>query len=290
MLKHHIFNLYKQYVWLLSRYGNSVTVSSTHSDCEMMVITIAYNHTRLIEKQIELVKRYVKDEKLQHVVFDNSPDKKVRSRIKAVCKREHIEYVPVPIYIDWLICHRIFGNGLSHGAALNWMFYHYLTKRRPAFFALLDHDVFPLRECCLKEKLDHRDFYGVERSMRTGWYLWPGWCIFRFETMERCKPDFLPYFNGDTYLDAGGGNYHRLYCYYSLNEMDFPDVVTKRIKKTEGLKAHADIYHSDCIQYIDYSWLHIINGSNCAHIPGKEKLVDEVIDHIDIFQEYLKKI
>lgn len=122
-LKHQIFNLYRKYVWLLSRYGDNVSLESNGSS--LYIITIAYNHAKLIEKQIDLVKRYGKDENYRHVIVDNSPKRNVRKQIKNICEREEVDYVGVPLYIDKLVSHRLFGNGLSHGAALNWMFFHF---------------------------------------------------------------------------------------------------------------------------------------------------------------------
>ncbi len=63
---------------------------------------------------------HIKDKNYWHVVVDNSPNKDARKQIKEICDREKVGYVPVPMFIDKLICHRIFGNGVSHGAALNW--------------------------------------------------------------------------------------------------------------------------------------------------------------------------
>lgn len=42
--------------------------------------------------------------------------------------------------------------------------------------------------------------------------------------------------------------------------------------------------HGDCVQLIDYTWLHLINGSNYAKIPGKEQLVIKMIDNMEKHQ------
>ena len=231
------------------------------------------------------VKKLGRDENYRHVIVDNSPKKSARKQMKQICERKGVDYVCVPLYIDKLISHKLFGNGLSHGAAINWMFYHVLKYNQPESFALLDHDVLPLKEFSLKEILISRDFYGVERNKGVAWYLWPGWCVFKYDLIEKYKPNFLPVFVNDVYLDSGGGNYEHLYCHYDLNHIVFPDVVTKRVKKTDGLHKHNDIYHGDCVQYIDHAWLHVINGSNCAHISGKEEFVDYILDNLEDFYE-----
>lgn len=289
--KHWVFNQYRRYVWLLSHMGRNVnTIASESEDVDLCVITVAYNHVRLIEKQIELVKLRVKDENYMHVVVDNSPNKRARKQIEEICDREKVGYVPVPMFIDKLIFHRIFGYGLSHGAALNWMFFHFLKQQKPVRFALIDHDVFPMADYSFIDKLGDRDFYGVERIRGNGWYVWPGWCIFRFTPISACHPNFLPYFMQETYLDAGGGNFPRFYSHYDLITIEFPPVVTKRIKRSKELSTYNDIYHGDCVQLIDNKWLHLINGSNCAKIPGKVKLVDKMIDNLDKLFEAVKGI
>ena len=280
-IKHWIFNQHRKYVWLLSRIGRKPDVYIPTDNRELYLITVAYNHVRLIEKQIEMVKRHVTDRNYLHIIVDNSPNKKVRQQIKELCKREQIGYVAIPRFIDMLICHKIFGNGVSHGAALNWMFYYFLKQQKPVRFALIDHDVFPMDDYSLIDKLGKREFYGVERIMEHGWYVWPGWCIFKYDAISDSHPNFLPYYLKESYLDSGGGNYPRFYGRFDLKDIEFAPVVTKRIRRSKGLTAYEDIYHGDCVQLIDSKWLHFINGSNCAKIPGKEKLVDKMIDNIE---------
>lgn len=138
------------------------------------------------------------------------------------------------------------------------------------------------------EKLGERGFYGVERIRESGWYAWPGWCVFRFDAINDCHPNFLPYFLKDTFLDAGGGNYPRFYGRYDLKTIEFPPIVIKRIRHSKGLSTHNDIYHGDCVQLIDQKWLHLVNGSNYAKIPGKEELVDRMLDNLDRLYEVMK--
>ena len=165
----------------------------------------------------------------------------------------------------------------------------WLGKEKEAGFqrlALLDHDVFPLAPTSLCQSLGQRPFYGVKRIMEHGWYLWPGWCLFSFDFLLKHQPDFLPIYVSDSYLDAGGNNFFRLFQSLSPMNTEFPMVKTHRIKKTKGLTRHDEIYHGDCIQIIEGKWVHIINGSNCAHIPGKEKVVQKLLDNLDRLQPY----
>ena len=84
-LRNQLFNPYCKYVKLLSRVvGKNVDGESCERHNDLYIITIAYNHDRLIEKQIEQVKRYVRDEGAKHVIVDNSSKKTARKRINEI--------------------------------------------------------------------------------------------------------------------------------------------------------------------------------------------------------------
>ena len=161
-IRRKIFNLYGRYVYWLSLRGD-VLCYEGGGRYELYLVTIAYNKEDLIRKQIELVKSYVTDVDYHYVVVDNSPNKEKRRLIKDVCMENGVEYVPVPRYIDRLISTRLFGYGISHGAALNWMFYKYLQHRKP------------IRFCCFSRW--QTQFFTYD----TAWGLFGcGWCQLPF--------------------------------------------------------------------------------------------------------------
>ena len=58
--------------------------------------------------------------------------------------------------------------------------------------------------------LDSQDFYGVVREAGVRWFLWAGFCFYRFDRVQNRRLDFgQDWFNG---LDTGGGNWRSLYC------------------------------------------------------------------------------
>ena len=78
-----IFNLYSRIAFLFS------TIQVCHKRqendmkrCEMLLLTVAFNDERLIEKQIEQIRLMIKDSDYQHVVADNSLNRKKRKLIK----------------------------------------------------------------------------------------------------------------------------------------------------------------------------------------------------------------
>ena len=192
--------------------------------------------------------------------------------------------IPVPFGIGILTNSQC---AISHGAALNWVYYHVLRKMKPKRFALIDHDIFPVKSYNLTSALGEKDFYGVRRSGNGEWYLWPGWCIFNF-TKFTARPNFEPIFTQKSFLDTGGSNYPRYYYRYDIQVIPFPRFKSFRYKKTEGLNRHCDILHSDYIQIVDESWLHLINGSNYAKIPGKEDMISRILSDTSQFWDTIQ--
>ena len=281
----HVFNTYSRLAFCLARIWNPFYRRTRIVDhCEMMILTVAFNNEQLIERQIELIKENIKDENFRYMVADNSTSRQKRKAIKEVCHRNGIDYIAVPRTMCRLTNYQC---AISHGAALNWVYYHFLREMKPKRFAIIDHDIFPVRPYNLTSALGEKDFYGVLRSCGEEWYLWPGWCIFNFERFT-AKPNFEPIFTRKNFLDTGGSNYVRYYYKYNIQDIAFPIVKTLRYKKTEGLSRHCDILHSDYIQIVNDSWLHIINGSNYANIPGKEDMIHQVLSDTAQFWEAIQ--
>ena len=285
------FKTHTKWVRWLSLRGDDVPMSAfddSGTRCEMFLITVEFNHEGLIRKQIEMVKLHVKDKDYRHIIADNSTDMEKRRLIKEICEKENVEYIEVPAYINKYICTSLFWNGNSHGAALNWLFYHFIKPRRPIRFAFLDHDIFPTLDCNMTEVLGRKDFIGVPRLREPLWYLWPGWCIFNFDKIVFRDPDFLPVFIGDIFLDSGGSNYLRIFKHYEFENRHFVRQRYARIKLTKKGMTHNDILHSDQLELIDEKWLHLINGSNCANVSGKEETVNHILENMDDYSPHPK--
>ena len=267
------FNAYSRLAFRLAKWYPLCKKAEKGEHCEMLILTVAYNNEQLIERQIELIRDNIKDEDYRYMVTDNSTSRQKRMAIKQICQNHGVSYIAIPKAICILTNHQC---AVSHGAALNWVYYHFLQKMKPKRFAIIDHDIFPVKPYNLTSALGEKDFYGVLRSSGEEWYLWPGWCIFNFDKFT-AKPNFEPIYTKKNFLDTGGSNYPRYYYKYDNQDIPFPIVKTWRYKKTEGLNRQCDILHSDYIQVVDESWLHIINGSNYANIPGKEDMIHQIL-------------
>ncbi|MBQ5511120.1 MAG: hypothetical protein IIT94_08305, partial [Prevotella sp.] len=147
--KNALFNAFGKIIWKFYQVSVKCKLSKVYvfQPCEMLLITIAYNNEALIRKQIELIKKYIKDENFTHVIVDNSPKREKRKLIKDICDANKVDYVAIPFSIEQRICNYFSLFSHSHGNALNWTFYHLIKQSKPKRFALLDHDIFPIRDC-----------------------------------------------------------------------------------------------------------------------------------------------
>lgn len=280
------FTPYLKFTKWLSQFGGSTQAS--FKPHQLLIVTIAYNTPLLIKKQIEYIKTYIQDEDYQLIIADNSTSKKYRKDIQAICDKAGVEYIPIPMYINKFQMPKIFFYGASHGAAMNWVYYHILAIRKPQYFSFIDHDLLPIFPTSLLAAIGDKDFYGVNRTRGKAWYIWPGFSIFKYENIAEAHPDFLPLYVGKEYLDAGGANYKSLYKHYIPMSQYFAECRTIRLKHSNNLDQYGQ-YHADFIQIIDHTWLHIINGSNYEKIEGKENDVVKILHNIPKIQERLKK-
>lgn len=275
-----IQSAYGRYVSMLARIGKDGPIAKGERS-RLLLVTIAFNHEGLIRKQIEMVRQHVGDEDFQHIIIDNSSRKDKRRAIKDVCHERGVEYVAVPRYLTWLTWSSLFYPSYSHGGALNWAYLHVIKPRQPEFFVFLDHDIIPAKTYCFIDSLGSQDFYGVDRLRECGWYLWPGFSIFRFAALANRQADFSPVYVKHCFLDAGGRNFLSLYSNYYRTDLRFASIETRRIRVTPSLRTLDDIFHNDCIQVVDNAWIHVINASNYTRIKGRDEVIDNMIDKID---------
>jgi hypothetical protein len=169
-----------------------------------VLVTIAFGDPQAIAWQAQLLARYVPN--AFHVIADNTSDDATAAAIAQLAARIDRPYLRLPANP---LNGRKNSASRSHGIALNWVWRNLLLPGEPAAFGFLDDDLFPTAPDDPFEPLASQDFFGVVRNAGTRWYLWAGYCLFKFESV-RAKPlDFgQDWFNG---LDTGGGNWDVLY-------------------------------------------------------------------------------
>ncbi len=181
------------------RAGDLLAVTNTIRGTKLLT-TIAFSDPQAIDWQAQLLWRFLPD--AVQLIADNSPDDDSAGEIQSVAERRRLLYVRLPAN-PWREPSR------SHGIALNWVWRNILLPGKPAAFGFLDDDLFPTASDDPFAHLSTQDCYGVVREAGPRWFLWAGFCFFRFAGVRHLKLDFgQDWFNG---LDSGGGNWRVLY-------------------------------------------------------------------------------
>jgi len=221
---------------------------------QCVLIAVAFNDPGFAERQIALVKLNIPD--CLHLIADNSTDAVAAARIEVAASAAGCAYVklrPGP----W---RKPEDGGRSHALAMNWVWRNLLRPARPLAFGFIDHDLFPLRAADPFAPLADHAVAGQVRDRSGGrnrWYLWAGFCFFRFDAVERRALDFsLDWAAG---LDTGGANWFALYRYLTQGDVFDAGMVVEPI-------AHDIGDHALRLEWIG-DWLHLGNFNVPLSLP-----------------------
>lgn len=176
-----------------------------------VLVTVAFGDAQCLGIQLRLTRGLVHHD--LHIVADNSVSDAAACENKRVCDLYGVPYVRLPAN-PWTVKN----PSRSHGAALNWIWHNVLKPARPTAFGFLDQDLFPTLPCDPFEPLGRVAFYGDIRRRGPRWFLWAGYCFFRFAAVEHKAMDFGPDWFPHQ-LDTGGANWKVLYRYADLNTL-----------------------------------------------------------------------
>lgn len=177
-----------------------------------VLVTVAFTDPQVIDWQVRLVRHYVPH--ALHIIADNTPVDRNPEAIAAVAEAHGVPYVALPTN-PWHQPSR------SHGQALNWIWCNLIRPNEPAAFGFLDHDLFPTAPDDPFAALGTQDFYGLMRPMDPRWFLWAGFCFYRFDAVKTKPLDFGQ--DWFVHLDTGGGNWDVLYRHVDRNAIRFAD-------------------------------------------------------------------
>lgn len=219
-----------------------------------VLITLAYEDSQAIEWQLRLLRRYVPHD--VYLIADNSFDDTAAAAIRAIAERAGSPYVRLPRSRRRL--------SHNHGLALNWLWRNLVRPGAPAAFGFLDDDFFPTAPDDPFAYLAEQDFYGVVRLAGERWFLWAGFCLFRFTAIADKPLDFRPdYFDG---LDTGGGNWEVLYRHGDLARLRKAPIIGTPYK--DGVAMSAETY----IQWSD-GWLHEVGTNDRSATQADKRTV-----------------
>ncbi len=245
----------------------NINLKPLNSSDSLDIITIAFNNTFVLKHQIQKIKKNIKDKNYTHIIVDNSNKWDKRIEIRNMCEDEGLSYIGLPDLSKKSFC-----PSTSHAQALNWTYQHVIKKRKPTWFGFIDHDIFPIQSQSIFDMIGNQPFFGRKETRKQYWYLWPGFCFFRFDFLREFSVDFSPTRIVDTNLDTGGA----LWCpvYSKLNMSDFIFCNNLRIPLNQ-----LGYPYEDEVEFLNNNWFHSLNAS----------LWRDASDYRDAIEDILKK-
>ena len=174
-----------------------------HADLQgqRIAIVVAFEQPWALRWQLRMAARNLRG--AQVLVFDNSRTPAMRQQIRAVCEEHRTPCLGLPRY-------RTRHANRSHGMAMSWIWHNVVRPLRPESFGFLDHDLIPVAPIDPAVHLRDQPAYGlVYPGMLHYWYLWAGYCFYRYEAVAARPLNFLYDFSRE--LDTGGRNWGPLY-------------------------------------------------------------------------------
>lgn len=184
--------------------------SNFNKSSNIDLVTVSFNNPIIIEYQIKLFKKFLKGT-FCHIICDNSNMEERAKQIKDVCVKHNITYIHCE---PKKIPH---GYADSHGIALNWIYKEVIQKRKNNF-ALLDHDMFPIKPLNIESYIEDAELAGRVDEISGIWYLWPGFSFFKYDLLKNKKINFRRYRKWYLFkvpkVDTGSANWYPLYSKY----------------------------------------------------------------------------
>lgn len=227
------------------------------------IITIAFNNSMVIKNQLLLIRKYL-NEPYEYTVIDNSPDPKANAEIKEICVNFNAGYIRLPKNPYTKLY-----TSLSHGAALNWVYRNYISKRCAKYFGFIDHDLFPIRPTEIRNKMRECQLFGFVVPFMDKWMLWPGFCFYEYESVKDKNPNFMPLLKAG--LDTGGANWPILYSNINMSKVWNASYIEKPITFQDK---------TFTVQYIGEDWIHTGNASSYFIDSKKDSFIENIYQEL----------
>lgn len=167
-----------------------------------LLCTIAFEDPEGLAMHAALVRRHVTHD--CHLIADNSRSPAAAEAIRLAAAQHGALYLRLPAN-PWTERN----DSRSHGLAMNWVWRNIIVPGEPDAFGFLDDDMFPTAPATPFADLGTHAFIGDVREAGDRWFLWAGYCFYRFAAVRHLPLDFgLDWFIG---LDTGGANWSVLY-------------------------------------------------------------------------------
>ena len=205
-----------------------------------IISIIAFEQPLVLGWLLALCKVYLSE--FEILVFDNSLRSELRKDIEEVCRKHGARYLALPP-------NRTRHVNRSHGLAMSWVYHRIVRHIKPRYFGYLDHDMLPIGNISIIDKLQRQPVYGVANPGNNNyWNLWAGYCFFDYAQIGERPLNFL--YDFTRYLDTGGRNWDVLYKGLDIKNLDFAPLADREIKLESGATART-------VQFVDDQWIHI---------------------------------
>lgn len=230
---------------------------------KVKIYTWADKAPDFLYKQLETLKKFVKDEDWEFIVFNNVPAPKLdrQKKIKKFCKENKIKCLDVRF--------RTLVSGAAQICAygIHWAYHRFFRWEKDTIHVILDSDMFFINDFNFNEYLGDNQICAIHQRRNDIDYLWNGFVVMRGgELPDKKYFDYrLGDINGER-TDVGG----RLYYWLKRN----PDLKIKYIMHTGGGQADAsrtemlpmelrsEYKPEYCFQFIENAIIHYRAGSN----------------------------
>lgn len=228
---------------------------------KVKIYTWADKAPEFLYTQFETIKKFVKDEDWEFIVFNNVPatilDRQIK--IKKICKELEIKCLDVRF--------RTFISGAAQICAygIHWAYHRFFRWEKDTIHVILDSDMFFINDFNFNEYLDDNQICAIHQRRGNVEYLWNGFVIMKGgELPDKNHFDYrLGNVEGER-TDVGG----KLHYWLKRN----PDAKVKYImhsghadaSKTEMLPIEfREEYKAEyCFQFIENAIIHYRAGSN----------------------------
>lgn len=206
-----------------------------------IIIIITYNNADLINRQVEYIRKFCKDE-FDIAIIDNSNKKEVIDAIMYYNNTLGCLYYKTRASTA--------DSSQSHCFAANFAYDKF--KDGYKYFAFFDHDLFPVVDFSVEKILNGKIMAGIvqEKSKK---YFWPGCLLFDNSKIDQSIIDFST--NREFQLDTGG-NLYKIVEKYNCDEFIF---FNEQYFENPYFKKSRYNFYS---MINNGMFMHFINGSN----------------------------
>ncbi|MDF0605915.1 hypothetical protein HZU77_009645 [Neisseriaceae bacterium TC5R-5] len=212
---------------------------ATLSGSEHLALVVAFEQPWALDWQLRMAQLHLPG--VRWVVFDNSRRLELRRQIAAVCDRNAVPYLALPLNLTRHV-------NRSHGMAMSWIYKNVIEYIQPRSFAFIDHDMIPVLPNHYPEQLLTQPLYGLPNSSPWAWHLWAGYCAFNFDFTRNKKLNFLYDFSNG--LDTGGRNWPAIYSTVDRTQLHLAERVFLEVAAPERQSR-------PLVEIIDETWFHI---------------------------------